>query len=157
MKNLTVLIALFLGLSFSVEAQENRGYIIVNQSDQIDSLLKKDREWHAANPLWDGFRIQLFFDAGNNSKHKAQELIEGFVSEFPEIPAYLSFREPYYRVRIGNFHTRFQALKMLSQLMEDYPQAFVVKESINYGIPSFQEISPEEEELYNQDEAYPED
>ncbi|PID93953.1 MAG: hypothetical protein CSA95_05680 [Bacteroidetes bacterium] len=159
MKKLVVLMVLFLCLCSSMTAQESNGYTVIDQDIKIDSLLERDQEWHKNNPLWDGFRIQLFFDAGNNSKHKAQEVIEGFISKFPEMPAYLSFREPYYRVRIGNFHTRFQALKMLSQVIKDYPQAFIVKESINYRIPSFQDIFPkeEEEELYNQDETYPED
>lgn len=151
MKNVAVLLVLLVSLAFSVNAQTQEGYVRVTQSAEMDSLLSRDRIWHAENPVWDGYRIQIFFDAGNNSKRKAQDVIEGFTLEFLDIPAYLSFREPYYRVRVGNFHTRLQAAEALSDIAKVYPGAFVVKESINPEIPSFQELNPPEENISDEE------
>ncbi len=145
MKNVASIIILLVTVAFSLSALAQEGYVRVSQSAEMDSLLIRDKEWRTENPEWEGYRIQVFFDAGNNSKRKAQDVMEGFVMEFEKIPAFLSFREPYYRVRVGNFHTRLQAAEVLSTIARKYPGAFVVKETINPEIPSFQELNPHEE------------
>lgn len=141
-----LIIALFslLFVTSSLLAQQNIGSVTVVQSPLLDNLLLQDRAYYEKNPQWDGFRLQIFFDAGNNSKSKAMEVIDAFIVEYPEIPAFLSFKEPYYRVRVGNFYTRLQAAESLSFVEKKFPGAFVVKESINPNILSQQKIVDEE-------------
>lgn len=141
------IIVAFLSLLFvtsTLLAQQHQGSVTVVQSPLLDSLLLNDQTYYNKNPQWDGFRLQVFFDAGNNSKSKAMEVINEFIVEFPDIPAFLSFKEPYYRVRVGNYYTRLQAAENLSFVEKKFPGAFVVKESINPNILSQQKILEEE-------------
>jgi hypothetical protein len=151
MKKVTPIFLLLSIFASAVNAQNTDGYVKVSQSIEMDSLLSRDMKYHSDNPMWEGYRIQVFFDAGNNSKRKAQDVIEGFILEFEDIPAYLSFREPYYRVRVGNYHTRLQAAGKLEKIARIYPGAFVVKETINPQIPSYQELNPPEENKFDEE------
>jgi len=141
---LSIALVSFLFLTSTLLAQQNQGSVTVVQSPLLDALLLNDQTYYNEHPQWDGFRVQIFFDAGNNSKSKAIEVIESFIVDFPDIPAFLSFKEPYYRVRVGNYYTRLQAAESLSFIVKTYPGAFVVKESINPNILSQQKIDEDE-------------
>lgn len=141
-----IALSAFLMVLFSLGAFAQQGSVNIVQPQEMDSLLVRDMNWHTENPEWEGYRIQIYFEAGNNSKRRAQDVIEGFVMEFTDTPAYLSFKEPYYRVRVGDFHTRLQAAAAIKEISKIYSGAFIVRESINPEIPSFQELNPPEED-----------
>ena len=48
------------------------------------------------------------------------------------MPCYLIFQEPYYKVRIGDYRTKMEAEKFLNEIEQDYPNAFVVQDEINF-------------------------
>jgi len=79
----------------------------------------------------DGFRIQIFFDSGNFSKRNASQAREEFIRRFPGVEAYITFREPYYRVRVGDFRTKLEADGFRKKLLRHYPHAFTVNDQIN--------------------------
>ncbi|MBN2893280.1 MAG: SPOR domain-containing protein [Bacteroidales bacterium] len=77
-----------------------------------------------------GYRIQIYFESGNYSKSKAIEVKEDFESKYYGYHAYVSFNEPYYRVRIGDFRTKIEAVGFLKRIVRRYPNAFEVKDRI---------------------------
>ena len=82
-----------------------------------------------------GYRIQIFFDSGNNSKTRGQSAYETFSARYPEVPAYLTFKAPNYKVRVGDFRTRLDAVRFLQQILPDYPGAYVISDQIR--LPKF--------------------
>lgn len=80
----------------------------------------------------DGFRVQIFFDSGSNSKKRATEAMDAFVAKYPSTRIFLSFKAPYYRVRVGNFRTLAEAVGFQKKILADYPNAFPVKEKISF-------------------------
>ena len=80
----------------------------------------------------DGYRVQIFFDAGNNSLNRANNVVEKFQLLYPSDTAYVSFSEPYYKVRVGDFRTKLDAEGYLQEVLPDYPNAFVIKDRINF-------------------------
>ncbi|MBI9033140.1 MAG: SPOR domain-containing protein [Bacteroidales bacterium] len=102
------------------------------QDSIIDSLVNIHKKYNALNNKMDGFRIQIYFESGNNSKTQSIEIREEFLKEFPDIRAYITFKEPYYRVRIGDYRTRLQADGVLKGIKRTYPNAFVIKDQINF-------------------------
>lgn len=80
----------------------------------------------------DGFRIQIFFDSGNYSGDRAQKIKEEFEFKYPGNYAYITWDAPNYKVRVGDFRTRLEAEGFMQQIMADYPNAFVIKDKINY-------------------------
>jgi len=110
-KNL-ILTLLFLSLSGIALSQKVENYSYVNRDSRIDRLIEKHRLYNQANPGVDGFRVQIF--------------LEGY----PDVIAYLTFKAPYYRVRVGDFRTKLEAEGFLFQLTTAYPNAFTVPDRI---------------------------
>ncbi|MEI7980705.1 MAG: SPOR domain-containing protein [Bacteroidota bacterium] len=128
-----------IGLSFLVQclstmAQKTdtlglRGNVM--EDPRVEILIRKHIQIYQTLKTIDGFRIQLFSDSGNNSKMNAQAVYDEFILKHPRIGAYLTFKSPNYKVRIGDFRTKLDAQRFLNELATDYPNAFIVAESIN--------------------------
>lgn len=115
---------------------EKKGNVEIIQDERIGRLVEKHKALNERQSDVDGYRIQIFFDSGNNSKKKASDAMQRFMEKFPETKAYISFKEPYYRVRVGNFRTLIESEGFLKKIQPDYPNGFPVKEKIY-----FQEIN----------------
>jgi hypothetical protein len=131
---LFVVVAFVLGPmhSFAQEASERGGKVEIMQDEQITRLAEQYKKMNLRNPSFDGFRVQIFFDSGNNSKKRAADVLDEFVLKYPACRAFLSFKEPYYRVRVGNFRTLTEAVGFQKKIVASYPNAFPVKEKISF-------------------------
>jgi hypothetical protein len=126
MKKTIALISLLLVLTGIANAQSTQ------EDMRIDRLLQLHIAYNSAFPVMPGYRIQLFMQSGNTALEKAEEVTEKFEGKYDNIPAYITFGEPYYRVRIGDFRSRLEAIKFLDSIAKKYPQAWVVKDKINF-------------------------
>lgn len=76
----------------------------------------------------DGFRIQI---ASTKLQNEAKELSHKFEDLFPDEKSYIVFDVPYYKVRAGNFISRFEATKFLQVLVENgFSNPWIVKTEI---------------------------
>ena len=76
-----------------------------------------------------GWRVQLKFKA------KEAEIIQlklKFIKLYPDIPIFLEYHEPYYRIRVGNCRTKLEALKIKNKIIKDFPGSYPVPEIINF-------------------------
>lgn len=132
----TTALCLFLLLLISVKVSlaqaEKKGNVEIIQDERIGRLVEKHKALNERQSDIDGYRIQIFFDSGNNSKKKANDAMQRFMDRYPETKAFISFKEPYYRVRVGNFHTLIESEGFLKKIQPEYPNAFPVKEKIYY-------------------------
>jgi len=127
--------ALFSLLLFSTRllAQElvpSTGNVEFIQDAKVDQLSEQYRKMSLNNPEIDGYRVQIFFDSGSNSKNKATGIKGEFDTSYPGVKSYLSYKEPYYRVRAGNFRTLVEAVGFQKKISIDYPNSFAVKDKI---------------------------
>ena len=53
------------------------------------------------------------------------------MNEFPEIPTYMSYVEPNFKVQAGDFHSRLEAQKLQSQLTGMFSTLFIIPTKIN--------------------------
>lgn len=134
----TVFFFSILMLAVSAFAQnQNQGSIRISQDPRVDTLLIISRNY-SAHQKTEGFRIQIFMESGNEAVNSANTTIAQFSESFPELPAYLSFGQPYYRVRVGDFRTRLEAEGQLRFIVRQFSQAFVIKDLIEPPqLPSF--------------------
>lgn len=123
---------LFLTFLFIFSYTQDEGNVQVIQDSRIDTLLNKHIELNEQDPQIEGWRINIFFEAGNYSKRLAIEAKSDFVNSYTDVPCYLIFQEPYYKVRIGDYLTKMEAEKFLNEIEQDYPNAFVVQDEINF-------------------------
>lgn len=128
-------------IQVSLTAQDKGpGKVTVIRDEQIDSVLANYEALRLKimeNPdtkLIPGYRIQIFFDSGLNSSDRARQAKDDFLFLFPDIPAYVSWKAPNYRVRVGDYKTRLDAEKDLQLIIINYPNAWVIKDEINFPI-----------------------
>ena len=120
-------------LHSSLQAQEllpANGSVVVVQDEKLEQLTGQYRKMSLNNPEIDGYRVQIFFDSGSNSKNKAVSIKGEFDLANPEMKSYLSYKEPYYRVRVGNFRTLNEAVGFQKKISASYPNSFAVKDKI---------------------------
>ncbi len=116
---------------FTQDNNKEKGHIQVIQDDRVDLLVSKHIQINQNRNGMEGYRIQIFFDSGNNSKTKAQSIYEGFKAKYPNVRAYLSFKSPNYKVRVGNYRTRLDAQRFLNDIIIEYPNAWIIADLIN--------------------------
>lgn len=109
-----------------------RGSITINQDSDIANLLNAYYVQNASRPGMQGFRIRIYFDLGQHSRAESLEVMDTFMEECPGITVYRTFQSPYYKVSVGDFRTRDEALKQLKHLSRKYPKAFIISEWINF-------------------------
>jgi hypothetical protein len=113
----------------SVHAQNEQAELI--QDKKVDLLVDKHIFLNRHQFTLTGWRIQIFFDSGASSKKKASDALRHFNERYPDTEAYLSFKEPYYRVRVGDFRSRLEAEGFLRRIQIEYPNAFATNDFIN--------------------------
>lgn len=140
MRIILIIIMLTILPLISPAQDDNGGSLTVVRNDLVDTLL---RDYEAMrlkilenpdNKSIPGYRIQIFFDSGLNSSDRARTARDSFNLLYPDIPAYVSWKAPNYRVRIGDFKTRLEAEKTLQLILFDYPNAWVTKDEINFPL-----------------------
>jgi len=129
---LSVICALFLtiGHADAQELKPEKGSVQVIQDERITQLTDQYVKMSKNHPEIDGYRVQIFFDSGSNSKSKASTSKSEFEAVYPGITSYLSYKEPYYRVRVGDFRTLTEAVGFQKKIAPDYPNSFPVKDKI---------------------------
>jgi hypothetical protein len=124
------------GMAMTGFAQGNgkeKGHVQIIQDERVDLLVSKHVQINQNRNGIEGYRIQIFFDSGNNSKTKAQSIYEGFKAKYPDVKAYLSFKSPNYKVRVGDFRTRLDAQRFLNDIIDEYSNAWIIADMI--GLP----------------------
>lgn len=128
-----LLFATLITTCLSLSAQElyqAQGKVEIIQDKKVEQLAEQYRKMSINNPNSEGFRVQIFFDSGSNSKYRAASVKADFETSYPGIKSYLSYKEPYYRVRVGNFRTIIEAVGFQKEIETNYPNCFPVKDEI---------------------------
>lgn len=105
-----------------------RGSVVYHQSDAISSLM----DTLAISDLTlDGYRIQLAF----GKKNDVTKIRTSFLQAYPDYRAYVSWLQPNFRLRVGDFRTRLQAERFKWEILEEYPNSYIVKDAITPVAP----------------------
>lgn len=79
-----------------------------------------------------GYRVVLFYDNAQFAQDRANEIMEQFKKEYPEINAYLVYEKPYFKVSVGDCLSAEEALMLRNKLIGSYPGAFTRRDNISY-------------------------
>ncbi len=99
---------------------------------RIEELVRKHIELNEKNPNINGYRVQIFFDSGNNSRENAIKIKSDFILQHPDINCYLLWQQPNYKLRVGDFRTKIEAQGFLEKIRNEYKNAFIVKDKISF-------------------------
>jgi len=119
---------------------DGEGNVVIIQDPRIDTILQRHVQMNEAlllntdNYAIDGYRIQIFEESGNKSSTRAREVMAEFSVKYPDIPVYLTWQAPNFKVRVGDFGTRMSAEGFLNKIKRNYPIAWVIKDKIKYPV-----------------------
>jgi len=75
------------------------------------------------------YRIRIFFDNSRDARSVSSRMAEEFCTRYPDVPVYNQYANPYFKVTVGDFRSKSDAMKFMNTVKRDYPSAFLVKES----------------------------
>ena len=75
-----------------------------------------------------GYRIQVYV---GNERREVDEAKSFVYQNFPELATYLSFSQPTYRLKAGDFSTRAEAERYYSTIRQRYSAAMIITERID--------------------------
>ncbi len=113
-------------------SQERRGEINVIQDARLEELLKRHAAINKESDGIPGFRIRIFSQSGQNARNNANDTSARFYDRYPEIKTHLDYDPPNFKVYVGDFRTRSEALKTLQKISSNYPHAFIVSATIDF-------------------------
>ena len=124
---LFLFIALF---STAFAFAQSKGSLNLQQDSRIESLISKQRRLYDIDSSSSGYRIHIFMEIGNEALQHAEQVKRRFEIAYPDIPIYLTYVEPYFRLRAGDFRNRVEAEKCLRRIKPKFKEAFVTADMI---------------------------
>jgi hypothetical protein len=149
MRKIFLLLGL-LGLSFGVFAQNTNsstpipivtelqthnageGTVTIRQSETITQIHSIRYLHNAKSPGMEGYRIRIFFELGQFARKNSEDIMQAFMEKYPGVPVYQNYQNPYWKVSVGDYRSREEAIKFYNQIIKDYPKAFIIPERINF-------------------------
>ena len=116
-----------------VEAGE--GLVTIDQSARMANLIKTHIAMNERAGGIEGFRVQLFSGSGSAARKEALEIKGEVLSIMPDADVFMAYSAPFWRVRVGGFRHKHEALPMLEKLKDSFPACYIVK--VN-GIPLYE-------------------
>jgi len=102
--------------------RQSSGNVLITQDTRLNDIVKS---------YINGWRVQVYFGTGHNARQSAERVRAQFMAQYPGIPVYIIYQQPYFKVRVGNFVDRIAASKFLFLIKEDYPKAFLTEDKID--------------------------
>ena len=107
-------------------------HLNIQSSPEIKELLRRHVMQNKKNNFTNGYRLQIYFGSGTNARAQATKVRTDFLSAHPDVKTYLIFKSPDFKVLVGDFRTKSEALKMQKSLIYQYPNAFIVTDEIAF-------------------------
>jgi hypothetical protein len=104
----------------------------VHQNPKTKELLEHKIRLNRNNQTTPGYRVQIYFGSGGSARSRALKVKTDFLSSYPEVKAYIIYQSPDFKVRVGDFRTRSEALRLQKKIARDYPNAFIVPDNIQF-------------------------
>ena len=118
--------------SSGYENNEDDGTIKIVSDKAINDLLEKHIDLNGKINGFQGWRIQIYFGSDSGSREKAQEMRAKFIRRFPNYRSYVDYEIPYFKVRVGNFRTKQEALKLKKQLEKYFVNSWLVEDIVEF-------------------------
>jgi hypothetical protein len=114
------------------EKKNGEGEVVVFQDMRINNLIYNHIEQNKRSGGIPGYRIRIYSNLGSEARDQSQTAKAKFYERFPEIPIYREYESPYFRVIVGDYRTRIDALKDFNQIKRIFPSAFIIPDKINF-------------------------
>eukprot|EP01032_Pedospumella_encystans_P003009 gene3009-3544_t len=135
-------VLLFLSVSVGVKAQvtaeadtaayfrNGKGIVRSEASPQVEGFMTSMK---TGEYMPTGFRVQLTSESGQGSQARANDVKAYFMNNHKDVNSYLVWEAPNFKIRVGDFRTKFEAAMFWKQIQAEFPNSYVVEDKINPG------------------------
>jgi hypothetical protein len=95
---------------------------------KMDTISRRNQSLKFA----EGFRIQVYSGASREDANKSRDKV---LDILPDVDVYLPYRNPVFRVLVGDYTDRLEANSAYVKLKRDFPNAILVPARINIITP----------------------
>lgn len=120
------------GLLFSTInlANAQSGKVEITKDPKIDALIARRLELSKkgqSSQQIDGFRIQIYSGADRKTAYAEQAR---FKVIYPQVFAYMTYIQPNYKIRVGDFRTRMDAEKFMYNIKLNFFSVFIFPDQV---------------------------
>lgn len=108
------------------------GNVSIISQTNTETLIEKHIQVNQKAKGVPGYRIQVYFGSGNDAKNQANKIRTDLRNAYPSFEAYLSYQEPFFKVKIGDFRTKLEAYKLFKIIQQSYPSAYIIEDIVSY-------------------------
>lgn len=116
-----LLFGFMFGFAQMVLAQE----VQLNEDPKVAQVMKTWVNANRAEPRIDGWRVQIM---ASTDRTQVELSRNRFRTEYPDVSANAVQEQPYYKLRVGAFRTKQEALVFITQL-SGWPGAYPAKDA----------------------------
>ncbi len=121
----------------SSERNSKNGNVIITQDPKLRQIVKRHIEVN--NNKFDGWRVQIYFGSGQKAMSQAQNAKKKFLIRYGnKNGAYIVYDSPFFKVRVGDFRTKAEAMYFKSQIEKTFPQSWVIPDKVFYPIENIE-------------------
>lgn len=120
-------------LNMPSKARGAAAQVNIYQSPDIADAMERHISANAGRNI-SGYRVRIFFDNKQTARAESEAALKRFESLYHDVSAYRSYANPYFKVTVGDFRTRSEAMELLERIKYEFPSAFVVKENILFPV-----------------------
>ncbi|AWG20361.1 sporulation protein [Flavobacterium faecale] len=108
---------------FTIVTLGQQSQTSIKQDEKFEQLLSEKRKINSSMVANERYKIQVF--VGNSEG--ARNALYACKQDFPELDGSINFFTPNYKVWIGNFRTRLEAVRHSMDIKRKYPNMLIIK------------------------------
>jgi hypothetical protein len=118
----------FAQIKVSYETQDTSG-VVIHADPRLAMLVKKRPVSTVRAGIYSthGYRVQIY---NGNDRAKATQVKLDFMRRFPGVRTYMTYVQPQFRVKVGDFRSRPDAQKMYQQVNSLYTPCMIVPDIV---------------------------
>ena len=110
---------------------EDGGNVELHAAENIQNMLKWHVRQNKQKRSFTGYRIQLYsVNSYGCDINRLKEFGDKLELDFSDIPAYLKYFDPDFKIRAGNYHSRLESIPALYRIRKLHPSCYPVKTEI---------------------------
>lgn len=111
---------------------------------RLQTILEQHIIYNSMSKTFAGYRIKVAKFTGDEAKDKAFELKQQLLEIFPSQRVYVVFDEPFFNVKMGDFHTRLDAYALLKLIKPQISTAVIIQDYVNAPVISEEDLQAPE-------------
>lgn len=107
------------------------GKVTIQCDSTVTNLFKWRIKLNEKKSSFVGYRIQILsVNSYGSDVEELKKTRDSFEETFQNIPAYLQYTDPDFKIRVGNYHSRLESIPDLQRIRKLYPASYPVKTEI---------------------------